>query len=172
MENNSIIALGAILIGLVLCFSGFKLQKLVITLVWFVIGFGIARYVCPYFTDSSSIKLIVEIIAGILLGSIGFKLEKLALMIAVAYLVYKSFGSYINGFDPNINLIIRIVVSLVIGGLATLFIKPILIVVSALGGTALIKEYLTVLLNVSPSVMGVILVVLLIAGIVMQFKTS
>ena len=119
MDNN-ILAIGAILIGLALCTSGFKIQKLIITLAWFAIGYVLAGYVLPYFDLSSQINTIIQIVVGLIVGSLGFKLEKLAILIAVAYLVYGSLNIKINNLDPNMVLVIRLVISTLLGILATL----------------------------------------------------
>ncbi len=171
MDNN-ILAIGAVLIGLALCTSGFKIQKLIIILAWFAMGYMVAQYVLTYFDLSKQVNIIIEIVAGLVLGSLGFKLEKLAVLIAVAYLVYGSLNIQINGLDANMMLVVRLVISALAGMLATFFIKPIMILVSSLAGSAIIKAYLPVLITMSSNVLSIVVLVVFVLGIIIQFKTS
>lgn len=170
--NLDITALIILGISLILCFFGFKVQKLVITLAWFALGFTVAGAIGSNFLDGSTL-LIVEIVVGIILGSLGYKLEKLALAIAVAYLTYISIGPYITGFEEGVRLIIHIGGSLLAGILATFFIKPILIGVTTIAGATLIKQYLPVVLPVVPPQIALIIaIVIAIFGLLTQFKTT
>lgn len=169
LDTTALIILG---ISLVLCFFGFKVQKFIITLAWFAIGYKVAGAVGGNFLDGNTL-LIVKIVVGIVLGSMGFKLEKFALAIAVAYLTYISVGPYITGFEKGVTTIIHFGVSLGAGILSTFFIKPILIGVTAIAGSTLIKEYLPVVI---PSLTGqvalVIAIVIAVLGLLTQFKTT
>ncbi len=172
MSDNNILAIGAVLIGLALCTSGFKIQKLIITLAWFAIGYVLAGYIVPYFDLSSNINTIIQIVAGIILGSLGFKLEKLALLIAVAYLVYGSLSLYIKELDPNMVIVVKLVISVLVGTLATFFIKPIMIIVTSLAGSSIIKAYLPVFLTIPSNVLSIVILVIFVGGAIIQFKTS
>ncbi len=170
--SPEISAIIAILIGLVMCFGGFKIQKILITLVWFVIGAALAKYLGSYFIDNNQMLIIVEIIVGFIVGSIGFKLEKLALFIAVSYLTFKTIGPYITGLESGVALIVQGGISLLIGALSTFFIKPILIVVSSIAGASIIKSYLPALISLSSNVVLIIVVIIAVLGILFQFKNN
>ena len=169
LDMTALIILG---ISLVLCFFGFKVQKFVVTLAWFALGFTVAGAIGGNFLTENTL-LIVQIVVGIILGSLGFKLEKLALAIAVAYLTYISVGPYIKGFEEGVTLIIHVGVSLGAGILATFFIKPILIGVTAIAGASLINQYLPVVFPILPS-QAVLIIAIAIAvfGLLTQFKTN
>lgn len=162
----------AIIIGLLMCFGGFKIQKLLITLVWFVIGAALAKYVGGYFIDNDKILIAVEIVVGIIVGSVGFKLEKLALFIAVAYLTFKTIGPYITGVEKGVALIIQGGIALFVGALSTFFIKPILIVVSSIAGASIIKSYIPVFVTLAPNVLLILIGIIAIMGILVQFKSN
>lgn len=167
-----ITAVIAILIGLLFCFAGYKIQKLLITIVWFVIGFILANKVGGYFISSSNLLLVIEIITGIIVGSIGFKLEKLALCISVAYLVYITIGPYIPNVEKGVEIIIHFGVSLLVGLLSTFFIKPILIIVSSIAGAHIIKYYLPTLVTIPANYLLICVVVIAVVGVLAQFKTN
>ncbi len=171
MELNTT-ALIAILIGLVICFYGFKIQKLVIALASFALGFTLSGAIASNFIDSNTALMVIKIVFGLILASIGFKLEKLALCLAVAYLTYGSIGSYITGFESNMKLAIQIGLSLVVGITSTLFIKPILICITSIAGSALIKQYLPTMITLDPKILTIIVIVIAVSGIITQLKTN
>ena len=167
-----IIALIAIVIGLALCFAGYKIQKLVVTIAWFAIGFTIAGQICSNFVESNNILLIIQIVVGFIVGSLGFKLEKLALAIAVAYLTYNAIGPYIPAMENNMTMIVQIGASLVVGILSTLFIRPILICVTSVAGAALIRDNISTLVTLQPNVITIGFIVIAVLGILSQLKTT
>lgn len=165
-------ALIAVLLGLLFCFSGYKVQKLLITIVWFVIGFQLVRIIGPHFITNKDTLLIIEVVVGFLLASVGFKLEKLALFVTVAYLTYITVSPYITGFEGEVNLIVQGVVSLIAGGLSILFIKPILIVATGIAGAGIVNQALPVIVNLDSQIILIVAVVLAVLGILVQFKSN
>ncbi|MBE6145890.1 MAG: hypothetical protein E7171_04635 [Firmicutes bacterium] len=169
LDTTALITLG---ISLIMCFLGFKVQKLVITLAWFVIGYRLGGVVGGNFLDGNTL-LITQIVVGIILGSLGYKLEKLALAIAVAYLTYISIGPYITGFEEGIRLIIHIGGSLLAGILATFFIRPILIGITAIAGATLIRENLPIVIpSITSQIALITAIVIAVLGLLTQFKTT
>lgn len=168
-DTTALITLG---ISLIMCFLGFKVQKLVITLAWFVIGYKLTGTLGGKFLDGNTL-LIAQIVVGIILGSLGYKLEKLALAIAVAYLTYDTIGPYITGFEEGIRLIIHIGGSLLAGILATFFIKPILIGITSVYGATLIRENLPIVIpGITAQIALIIAIVIAVLGLLTQFKTN
>ena len=169
LDTTALITLG---ISLIMCFLGFKVQKLVITLAWFIIGYKLAGVVGGNFLDGNTL-LITQIVVGIILGSLGYKLEKLALAIAVAYLTFISIGPYITGFEEGIRLIIHIGGSLLAGILATFFIRPILIGITAIAGATLIRENLPIVIpSITSQIALITAIVIAVLGLLTQFKTT
>jgi hypothetical protein len=104
---------------------------------------------------------------------LGFKLEKLALAIAVAYLTYITIGPYITGFEKGVTLIIHCGISIGAGILATFFIKPILIVVTAIAGATLIKQQLPIIIpSLNSQLVLIASIVIAVFGLLTQFKTN
>ena len=166
-----IIALIAIVIGAVLCLAGFKIQKLVVTLAWFAIGFSVSGQICGNFIEAANTLLIIQIVVGCILGSLGYKLEKLALAIAVGYLTYTSIGPYITGFEGNLAIAVQIGISILLGILSMLFIKPIVICVTSVAGATLIKGYLPTFVTLEPTIMTIIFIACIVVGILTQLKS-
>ena len=169
--DSRIIALIAIIIGIVICLAGFKIQKLVITLAWFALGFYIAGQIGGNFIEASTNLLIIQVVTGLILASLGYKLEKLALAIAVGYLTYSSIGPYITGFEGNMVIAVQIGISILVGILSMLFIKPIVIVVTSVAGATLIKTYLPTFIALQSSVLTLIFIGCVAIGIIAQLKS-
>lgn len=170
--DPQITALIAIAVGIVLCLFGFKIQKFVITLAWFALGFTIAERIGSNFITSANTLLLIEVISGIVLASLGYKLEKLALCIAVAYMSFETVGTYITGFDQMMTFAIQLGISLLLGILSMLFIKPILIVITSIAGASLIKSYLPVFITLEANILLIIAIVFAVAGFIIQLKSN
>lgn len=167
-----ITAIITIIVGLVICFAGFKIQKLVITLAWFALGFSLAGTICSNFIEADNILLIIQLVVGFILGSLGFKLEKLALAIAVGYLTYGAIGPYITGIEGELATAVQIVISILVGILSMLFIKPIVVCVTSVAGANLIKGALPALVTLQPTVTTIIFIGCIIIGIITQLKSA
>lgn len=170
--TKEVLAIIAIIIGFLISFAGYKIQKSLITIVWFCIGYLLATNILSHYIDVKNTIIIISIIVGIVFGSIGFKLERLALFICIAYLTYKNIGGYITGLDSNLIFMIEGAISLIVGGLSILFIKPILILVTGITGANIIKYYLPTLISLSSNIILIIVVIVAILGILTQIKTN
>lgn len=168
--DSRITALIFVGIGFILCMYGYKIQKLVITLAWFCIGYTIAGYIGGNFIEAANTLLIIQIVAGLVLASMGYKLEKLALCLAVAYLTYTTIGPYITGFESTMSFAIQIGISLLVGILSILFIKPILICITSIAGATLVKQYVPVFITLQSNILFIGFIVLAVCGILIQLK--
>ena len=91
----------------------------------------------------------------------------------MAYLTYISIGPYITGFEEGIRLIIHIGGSLLAGILATFFIKPILIGITAIAGATLIRENLPIVIpSITSQIALITAIVIAVLGLLTQFKTT
>ena len=83
-----------------------------------------------------------------------------------------SIGNYITGVDPNVKLMIQAGIALIVGALATMFIKHIIIIVSGIAGASLVQQYLPALFNIPIGILTIITLIIGVAGIFYQFKTN
>lgn len=170
--TKEVLAIIAIIIGLLISFAGYKIQKALITIVWFCIGYLLATNILSNYIAIKNTIIIISIVVGIIFGSIGFKLERFALFISISYLTYKNIGGYITGLDNNLIFMIEGAISLIVGGLSILFIKPILIFITGITGPNIIKYYLPTLVSLSSNIILIIGIVIAILGIITQIKTN
>ncbi len=172
MMSNEVVAIIAIIVGLLMCFWGYKIQKLLIMIAWFCLGFMLMKEIGFHFIDNANLLMLLQIISGIVLASVGFKLEKLALCIAVSYLTYITITPYITGFEEGISIIIHFGLSLLLGILSTLFIKPILVIVSSFAGANIILHYLPSLISLDYNLLLITAIIIGVMGVLVQFKVE
>lgn len=169
MEYTSLILC---IIGIILCLCGYKIQKVVITLTWFLLGFNLSAALLPNIISDETTVLITSLIIGVVTGIFGFKLEKLALFITVSYLAYLVLENLLDFDSTYINILARGGIALLIGALSIILLKPILITVSILGGVSLIYTNLPLLINMSQQINIIICIALIIISFIYQIKTT
>lgn len=125
-----------------------------------------------HFISNNNLLLLLQIISGIVLGSVGFKLEKLAVCIAISYLTYITITPYITGFEKEVMTIMHFGISLLLGILSTLFIKPILVIVSSFAGANIILHYLPLLITLDYNLLLIIAIIIGVMGVLVQFKVE
>lgn len=160
------------IIGLILCLCGYKIQMVVITLTWFLLGFNISATLLPNIISDETTVLITSLVIGIVAGIFGFKLEKLALFITVSYLSYLILENLLQFDTEYINILVRCGGALLIGALSIILLKPIMIIVSILGGVSIIYSNLPLLINMSQKTSIIICIAIIVICFVYQIKTT
>lgn len=170
----SLIPIVAIIIGICLSYYGYKIQKILIIIASFGFGFTLAgELLAPHIADGK-ILILVQCLIGCVLALIGLKVEKLALFLGAAYLAYSAIGAYLPTISNEaIRIMIQFGLALIIGALATMFIKEIIIIFSALYGAGLIQQYLPKLIPSIPMLaLTIITILIAITGILFQFRKN
>ena len=162
-----------LIIGVLLLFFGYKLQKWMVILGWFLLGYMLGGYIGGMFTEGT-ILLIIQIGCGLLLAGGGWKLEKIALCVAIAYYTYCVLVPYNFSFFPEhlYNVATIIGISIIVGIVAVRFIRPILILVTAFYGATMIVQYLPNFVSLSGNILTYGFYVLIIIGAIVQGKTN
>lgn len=152
------------------CLFGLKLQKIVLCLAWFVLGFYLAGFIMDCFSLSGILASIVQIIGGFILGMLSLKLQKLSFFIILFILGFL----VIYEFTPHIwyNYIIGGVVGLVLGMLAVKLYEPMIIVSTSLtGGYGLAKAIFTFAKLNNIIYLILIFIVFSVLGLMWQFSS-
>src|SRR5699024_12640144 len=71
------VAIAIIVIGLLICFFGYKLMRVGITVIGFSIGFFITAFMVNYFTNNNWITFPAAIIVGLLIAFAAFRLYEM-----------------------------------------------------------------------------------------------
>ena len=170
----NIVACVAIVLGIVLAYYGYSVQKILVILACFGFGYTLAGEVLTRYIADEKILILVKALVGFIVALLGLKVEKLAVFLGVAYLAYSSIGAYLPSISNEVlRVIIQLGLAIIIGGLATMFMKELIIIFSALYGAGLIQQYLPELItNISMPVLTVITIIIAVTGMIYQFRKN
>ena len=130
----------SILIGVFLLLFGYRLKKVAMTIIWFILGYYIVGLFVNKIVADEIWQIILCCAGGLVVSMFSMTIEKLAIFITVA----SSFAIFVmDAFGPAENWIlpaIAIAVGVVAGVIATWFIKPLFIVATAVAGARLIAS--------------------------------
>lgn len=185
-ENLTLLLSGliSILFGLLSCFFGWRVFRLVLTIAGFLGGFALGASLAP--VDQQTLQLVYGLVAGIVGAVLAYVLFAIGVFVAGAGLgivVGGAIGTLL-GATNEVTLII-VVVCLVAGGLIALVLQKLMIIISTafsgagaiIAGAGLIFPAVAVLNNPQPEssagvIAFVIWLVLGILGFSFQFRSS
>jgi Domain of unknown function (DUF4203) len=157
LTERIIIGLVALIIGLVLCFAGYRFFRIMIALWGLWIGFLLGSQVTTsYVTGGSSgtLSLLVGIVLGIILALLAYTLYKLAVAIlgaGVGYSIGTAIVAYLGYGNQSDAVLIGGIILAVIFALVILYfhlVKLLIMINTALGGASSIVMGLLLLLGV------------------------
>lgn len=159
----------AIIIGLLSCFFGYKINKIIIAIIGLIIGFNIGITVLPSIITDQTIIYIVSTIIALLFGFISYKLYLIGVFLLCALTVYTLCSNL--GLESNIQTIISVIAGIIAGILGVKFTRPIMIISTSLGGASLITENAFNLFNFQNPILSIIiLIIIAVLGMSYQFK--
>ena len=144
----NIVNIVAVLIGLMSCFFGYKLNKTLIAIMGLIIGFNLGI---------------------VLFGFISYNLYLVGIFLLCAITVYSLCNNL--GLESNIQTIISVISGIIAGILGVKFTRPLMIISTSLGGASLITENAFNLLNFQNNILSIIvLIIIAVLGMSYQFK--
>ena len=164
----------AIVLALYLALFGYTFKKVTFAIILFLLGFLAVNIFLPQAFDGMNpiIPIAVGIVIGLIFGLVGFKVEQLAIFVAVVYLAYTTLSKFVNIGQDFINFAINGVISVILGGIAINFSKPIFITVSSIYAGSLVYVYLPQLVNMSYLVAIIVAVAVAVLGIGIQYSNN
>lgn len=164
-----IINIITILIALVTCFFGYKLNKILIAIFGLIIGFNLGVTYLPNLLTNQTIIFIISAIIAIAVGIISYNLYLVGVFLLCALAVYILCGNL--GLDENIKTIIGVIAGIIAGILGVKFTRPLIIISTSLAGATTIIENVFSLLNIRNNIFEILLfLIIAILGITYQFK--
>ena len=165
-----IVLIVKLLIGIVICFAGYRLRKTLLPLIWFVICFELSsKYVGMVFTDPK-IALLITILIGLIGAFFSYNLEKITIHILGFYAGFSVFTS-IFGNASLIGIVGGIIIGIIFACLAVKLYKIIIIASTSWIGASMIVplviNYITL-----PFESIYLIVILFVLGFIIQFFTS
>lgn len=157
--------------GSISCFFGLKLQKIVLTIAWFVIGFFGLAFFLEYSSINETLQIILELATGIILGIFSLKIQKAAwfiLLFVIGFLLI-----FLTTSDAWYFLVLASIVGLIFGIIAVYLYEPMIIVSTSLVGSYSIVVSITNMFtqNMAVSIISIIaFIILTLAGLYVQFS--
>ena len=137
-QNNLIVIITALVIALLYVFFGYKLLRVYISLLGFLIGFALGIVICAVFDLSNTTAVIVIIcVCAVALAALGFWLYKAGLFVMILLSLFPIILSIVSEFttvEPVFMWIGSILFALVLAILAMFFVRPVVIIVTAFSG--------------------------------------
>ena len=137
-QNNLIVIITALVIALLYVFFGYKLLRVYISLLGFLIGFALGIVICAVFDLSNTTAVIVIIcVCAVALAALGFWLYKAGLFVMILLSLFPIILSIVSEFttiQPVFMWIGSILFALVLAILALFFVRPVVIIVTAFSG--------------------------------------
>ena len=161
----------ALIVGLILLFFGYRLKKIAITIIWFIIGYWLVSQFADKIIADRMWQFILCCAGGLILGMFGMTIEKLAVFVSVGFAF---FLSAMNAFGPATNLVLPAIcaaIGVVAGVIAVWCIKPMVIIATSIQGAQLVLANALLLLGiVQPQWYLIAYVALIIVGGLFQWN--
>lgn len=167
----SIIEIITLIIAIITCFFGYKLNKGLIAVLGLIIGFNLGITYLPNLIENETAVYIASIILAIALGLISFKLYLVGVFLLCALFAY-IFCENLN-LSENIQMIVSLIAGLIAGIIGVKFTRPLMIISTSLAGAGIISETALNLLNIKNDTISIIIILILaILGMIYQFKQN
>ena len=140
MNNYELIFI--LLLGIILCVSGYRLKKIAFFIAWFLVGYAITTQIMPWIISNSDFvanselwQKLFPVIGGLLLSLVGFSIEKLCLsLLCIAVAIWIG----INNFGNDIPVLaVSAIIGVIAGAVSVRLMKPATIIITALAGAAI-----------------------------------
>lgn len=171
-ELESIIRLFAcisLIIGAIECFAGFKIMKAMLAVWGFFIG-AVLGVLIGVAAESTVLGAVLVIIFGAALAFLSYKLYLAGIFLLSAFLT--AIALYIM-FE---NIYVALLLAIGVGVLAIFFVKPVVIVTTAISGAGIILSSAYLIMNLgmngSTFVTVILWIPIALAGIAVQYVTT
>lgn len=159
----------ALIVAIITCFWGYKLNKFLISIFGLILGFAIGiEYLPNFINDQTTVYIISEII-GLAIGFISYNLYLAGIFFLCAIAVFVLCGNL--GLTEELQTIIGLVAGIIAGIIGVKFTRPIMIIATSLSGASIITDIAFNLLSYQNELLiFIISLVLATFGMIYQFK--
>ena len=159
----------ALVVALITCFWGYKLNKGLIAIFGLILGFTIGTEYLPNLINDQTVVYMVSAVIGIAVGLISYNLYLVGIFFLcgiAAFVLCENLG-----LAENIQTIIGLVAGIIAGILGVKFTRPLMIISTSLSGASVLTNTAFQLLNFQNNTLIFILsIVLAILGMIYQFN--
>ena len=172
----------SIVFGIIYCFLGYKAMRVLATLAGIGIGYIIGSAIVQAAHITTPVDLVIIIGASVIFGLLGFFLYRIGVFLVVllgGFGISSALLAKYTKLDETVVLIIALVIGVILGILSVVYLRPIVIISTALsGGLTVSNELFENLIKVRWSPEAETLVrlgcglIIGIIGMLYQFKTT
>ncbi|MDC7286334.1 hypothetical protein NXH76_00830 [Blautia schinkii] len=134
-----------LLLGLVCCFLGYRLQNVWIAIGAFVAAFEVIKRIVAQFTDNSGAIIGCAIVFGLIIAGISFNLYVMGIVLAVCVITVRVANQIIS--NEWVAIFVGIFVGFFLGMLAVRQNRPLIILLTGLIGGMAVGRYFILLLR-------------------------
>lgn len=159
----------ALIIAIITCFFGYKLNKVLIAILGLILGFLLGITYLPNIIDNQTIVYIISAIIAIISGLISYKLYLVGIFFLCAVATYILCENI--GLTGNMQTIIGLTAGIIAGILGVKFTRPLMIISTSLSGGSVMAKTLFSLLNFQNNILiFIISLIFAILGMTYQFN--
>ncbi|MCH1983147.1 hypothetical protein MCG98_11275 [Ruminococcus sp. OA3] len=171
---NWLLAVSAV-IAVLNCFLGYRLLKLWVTMVGFVIGAVIGYFATVGYVNNIGIAILTGMLGGMLIGFLAFRVYLLGVFLISFVLVFSMFLRIPSDSETLMLIVLGggLIAAFVAGIAAAKFVRPAVIIITGIsGGLGAASDYFMLMKDKEPvHVLGAG-VILAVSGILVQFLTT
>ena len=172
-------AIVAIVLALIVCFFGYKLKKIGLFIIWFIIGYSLGKMIPASAVNNDQLWItVLPLATGLLASMLSLSIERFCVSLLAGTVAFFAtinlafHGAYV--FMPNV--VIAIAIAVVFGCVAAACIKPMSIIITAIGGayyaaTSAVAAFPAIAIANLPMAL-IITCILATLGMVFQFSNN
>jgi hypothetical protein len=171
--SYQLVAIIAMAVGLIACFYGYPLVRILFAVVGLIIGYQIGIQLVP--TDNWLLAVGIGIVVGLICAALAYPFWSIGIVLSGAVLGYALFSNFAAMFNasPTVNVIVGVVGAVIMAILFLLAIDPMIMFATAFSGASYAVYGLALLipqLATNSVVMTVAVVVLGALGFLVQYR--
>ncbi len=167
----------SLLIGLVLCFAGFRLKRVAFAIICFVLGYWAVKTYLPNIAPEPFWQWVLQVAAGAVLALVSASAERLAVGLTAGFSVFQIIMQHFGPANDWTLPAIAVAIAVVAGVIAVALMRPAIIVYTSIYGASLIATAISGFLpsetlNNFPAFTWILLGAFAAGGIIYQFKST
>ncbi len=164
-----IILIVEVIVGLIICFGGYKLKGKIMAVIWFVVGYLLVKTLLPIIAVNldSKILLLITILGGLIFAFFSFELTSISEYLIGFFAGFTIATSFLG--TELVGIIVGIVAGLICAIIAQKFAKYIIILATAYIGATLVAPLLPQLVPNLGIEVSFISLALFAIGAIVQF---
>lgn len=174
--SDSVILIFSTVLSLLICFLGYKLKKIWITIIGFFVGLLLGMIPCLLWIKLDAvlaIALIVGLVVGVLVAIIAYRCFRVGVFIWVSFMTFASVQGLFGDKLEWLGIAVGIIVGLAVGILTFRYMRLVCIYSTAVNGGILSAQKILQLFGVSNILLVLILAAVLTAfGVIVQLRMN